>query len=146
MQANRIRGHHTPPPSAATLQAYPRLRTPYQHRLVTRAADKQQPAHSESVQTPGMPSQSPLQPQHLQRPHSDTSVPTAWKRGDLRFAYLIGPWKVGLLPAVLAGDIGTIPYKYRAGLHSGSHSFDYNLARADSVGTAAQCTLSILGL
>ena len=39
---------------------------------------------------------------------------------------------LGRLPVVLASDTGTIPFKYRAGLRSGAHRYDHNLARADS--------------
>ena len=37
----------------------------------------------------------------------------------------------GRLPVVLAGDTGTIPFKYSAGLRSGAHHYDHNLTRAD---------------
>ena len=60
----------------------------------------------------------------------------------LRFADFIG----GRLPVVRAGGMGSIPYKYRAGLRSGAHRFDHDLARADYAGTAAPCTSSIPGL
>ena len=50
----------------------------------------------------------------------------AGKGGGLRFAFL------GSLPVVLAGDKGTIPQKYCAGLRRGAHRFDPDLARADS--------------
>jgi hypothetical protein len=39
---------------------------------------------------------------------------------------------LGRLPVVLAGDTGTIPHKYRAGLRSGAHRFNHDLASADS--------------
>ena len=41
---------------------------------------------------------------------------------------------LGRLPAVLAGDTGTISHKYSAGLRSGAHRFDLgqDLAKADS--------------
>ena len=39
---------------------------------------------------------------------------------------------LGRLPVVRAGETGTIPFKYRAGLRSGAHRYDHNLARADS--------------
>ena len=35
---------------------------------------------------------------------------------------------LGELPVVLAWDMGTIPHKYRAGLRSGAHRFDHDLA------------------
>ena len=40
---------------------------------------------------------------------------------------------LGRLPVVRAGDMGAIPHKYRAGLRSGAHRFNHDLARADSV-------------
>ena len=40
------------------------------------------------------------------------------------------------LPVVRAGDTGTIPFKYSAGLRSGAHRYDHNLARADSSSNA----------
>ena len=36
------------------------------------------------------------------------------------------------LPVVQAGEIGTVPPKYRAWLRSGAHHFDHDLARTDS--------------
>ena len=39
---------------------------------------------------------------------------------------------LGRLPVVRAGDTGTIPFKYRDGLHNGAHRYDPALARADS--------------
>ena len=39
---------------------------------------------------------------------------------------------LGRLPVVRACETGTIPFKYRAGLRSGAHRYDHNLARADS--------------
>ena len=44
---------------------------------------------------------------------------------------------LGRLPIVLAGDTGTIPFKYRAGLHNGGHRYNHNLARADLAPGAA---------
>ena len=46
---------------------------------------------------------------------------------------------LGRLPVVLAGDVGTIPHKYRAGLRSGTHCFDHDLARADSAPRGEGC-------
>ena len=46
---------------------------------------------------------------------------------------------LGRLPVVRAGDMGTIPHKYRAGLRSGAHRFDHDLARADSAPGRGDC-------
>jgi len=39
---------------------------------------------------------------------------------------------LGRLPVLRAGDTGTIPFKYRDGLHNGAQRYDPALARADS--------------
>ncbi len=44
---------------------------------------------------------------------------------------------LGRLPVVRAGDTGTIPFKYSAGLRNGARRYDHNLARADSAPGAA---------
>ena len=40
---------------------------------------------------------------------------------------------LGRLPVVRAGDTGTIPFRYSAGLRNGrAHRYDHDLARADT--------------
>ena len=39
---------------------------------------------------------------------------------------------LGRLPVVLAGDTGTIPFSYHNGCRNGAHTYDHNLAKADS--------------
>ena len=65
---------------------------------------------------------------------SNLCLDPAGKGGGLRFAdfMIFFSSVLGRLPVVRAGDMGTIPHKYRAGLRSGAHRFDHDLARADS--------------
>ena len=51
---------------------------------------------------------------------------------------------LGRLPVVWGGDMGTIPHKHRAGLCSGAHRFDPDLARADSAPGSWDCCPNIL--
>ena len=52
---------------------------------------------------------------------------------------------LGRLPVVLEGNTGTIPFKYRAGLGSGAHRYNHNLARADSSrGAGHGCSMYFL--
>ena len=39
---------------------------------------------------------------------------------------------LGRLPVVRAGETGTTPHKFRAGLRSGAHRYNHDLARFDS--------------
>ncbi len=54
---------------------------------------------------------------------------------------------LGRLPVVLAGDTGTIPFRYHAGLSNRGHRYNHNLARVDSApGAADGCSMHFINI